>query len=57
MILYLEQIKRTALIALTDLYLADQVGILSNQHVLKTVDLKELKNVQSPCISSKHSSI
>lgn len=55
MILYLEHIKRTPLIALTNHYLADQVGILSNQHVLETVDLKELKNVQSPFNSSKHS--
>ena len=39
--LYLEHIEGTALVALTDHDLADQVGILSHQHVLETVDLKQ----------------
>lgn len=54
MVLYLEHIKRTALIALTDHYLADQVGVLSNQHVLETVDLKEWKKTFNVHVSAQN---
>lgn len=38
---YLEHIQVTTLVALTDYNLADQVGILSHQHVLEGVDLNQ----------------
>lgn len=41
---YFEHIQRAALIALTNHDLADQFGVLSHQHVLKTVDLERERN-------------
>lgn len=38
---YLQHIQGATLVALTNHDLADQAGILSHQHVLETVDLKQ----------------
>lgn len=41
---YLQHIQGTALVALTNHYLADHAGVLSHQRVLEPVDLNQRQN-------------